>query len=159
MLVFWGSFFDQLDGFEEVPLVAEHVRMYLPKNKALLEYHFESTLLCTSKIRHPGHSPHLEEFLYMRSLVGPDRLGDVKLTIPAPHLYHLRYKQGHAYRGDVYASDEAYFEDLAAAYRKELQILYDAGLRRVQIDDPDLSCELNLLFFHECLFDITMNQP
>ncbi|KAJ5645680.1 hypothetical protein N7507_011691 [Penicillium longicatenatum] len=137
--LFWGSFFDQLDGFEEVPLVAEDIRMYLPKNKALLDYRIGSTVLCTSKIRHPGHSPHLEEFLYMRSIVEPDRLGDVKITIPAPHWYHLRYKHGHAYRSEVYASDEEYFKELAAAYRKELQLLYDAGLRRVQIDDPDLS--------------------
>ncbi|KAJ6096941.1 hypothetical protein N7486_007687, partial [Penicillium sp. IBT 16267x] len=130
----WVSFFDQLDGFEEVPLVAENVRIYLPKNKALLEYHIESTVFCTSKIRHPGHSRHLEEFLYMKSIVEPNKLD------------HLWYKHEHAYRRDVYASDEEYFKDLAAAYRKELQILYDAGLRRVQIDDSDLSCELRLSF-------------
>ncbi|KAJ6021446.1 hypothetical protein N7540_006950, partial [Penicillium herquei] len=137
--LFWGSFFESLSGFEEVPMVESTLRTYLPKVTALLEYHIPTTLICTSKIGHKGDSPHLREFLYLKSIVPSDRIGDIKITIPPPHWYHLRYKHGHAYQDGVYASEEEYFQDLAAAYRKELQILYDAGLRRVQFDDPDLS--------------------
>jgi hypothetical protein len=43
----------------------------------------------------------------------------------------------------VYSNDEEYFADIAKAYRDELKILYDNGLRNVQIDDPNLAC----LFF------------
>ncbi|KAJ5728206.1 hypothetical protein N7493_004536 [Penicillium malachiteum] len=137
--LFWGSFFESLSGFEEAPLLESNHRTYLPKVTALLEYHIPTTLVCTSKIGHKGNSPHLQEFLYLKSIVPADRIGDIKITIPPPHWYHLRYKHGQAYRDGVYASEEEYFQDLAAAYRTELQILYDAGLRRVQLDDPDLS--------------------
>lgn len=126
-----------------MPLVASDLRNYLPKVTALLEYGMSTTLRCTSKIKHPGHSPHLREFLYLKSIVPPDRIGDIKITIPAPHWYHLQYKEGRAYADGVYLSDEEYFQDIAAAYQIELQILHDAGLRRVQIDDPDLSCALD----------------
>lgn len=60
------------------------------------------------------------------------------MTLAAPNWYHLRYKEGKAYPKDVYASDEEYFQDIATAYRKELEILYAAGLRNVQVD---VSCE------------------
>ena len=55
--------------------------------------------------------------------------------------YHLRYKEGKAYPKDVYKNDEEYFADIAEAYRTELKILYDAGLRNAQVDDPNLACE------------------
>ena len=54
--------------------------------------------------------------------------------------YHLRYKTGKAYPKEVYANDEEYFADIAKAYQTELQILYDAGLRNAQVDDPNLAC-------------------
>jgi methionine synthase II (cobalamin-independent) len=54
--------------------------------------------------------------------------------------YHLRYKTGKAYPKDVYANDQEYFADIAKAYQTELQILYDAGLRNAQVDDPNLAC-------------------
>jgi methionine synthase II (cobalamin-independent) len=41
----------------------------------------------------------------------------------------------------VYHSDEEYFADIAKAYREELKILYEAGLRNAQVDDPNLACE------------------
>ena len=39
----------------------------------------------------------------------------------------------------MYSSDAEYFADIAQAYRTELKILYDNGLRNVQIDDPNLA--------------------
>ncbi|KAJ5094864.1 hypothetical protein N7456_010725 [Penicillium angulare] len=137
--LFWGSFFESLVGFEKVNLTESTVRKYLPKVKALLEYKTDTTLFCSGKIRHSGSSPHLREFLYLKSILPPNQIGNIKITIPAPHWYHLQYQEGQAYSKDIYASDDAYFKDLAAAYQEELRILYDAGLRRVQIDDPDLS--------------------
>jgi methionine synthase II (cobalamin-independent) len=41
----------------------------------------------------------------------------------------------------VYSNDEEHFNDIAAAYRTELEILYNAGCRNVQIDDPLLACK------------------
>lgn len=53
----------------------------------------------------------------------------------------MRYKQGKAYTPEAYSSEVEYFKDVAAAYAQELKILYDAGLRNVQFDDPGLACQ------------------
>ncbi|KAJ5691781.1 hypothetical protein N7462_001204 [Penicillium macrosclerotiorum] len=45
---------------------------------------------------------------------------------------------GSAYHSSIYSSDQEYFKDLAIAYIAEFRILYDAGLRSIQIDDPCL---------------------
>lgn len=54
--------------------------------------------------------------------------------------YHLRYKTGNAFDKNVYSDDAEYFADLAKAYRDELKMLYDAGARNIQFDDPNLAC-------------------
>jgi methionine synthase II (cobalamin-independent) len=65
----------------------------------------------------------------------------LSLQIISPSWYHFRYAPGRAYSKDVYQSDDEYFADAAKAYQVELKILYDAGLRNVQIDDPNLACK------------------
>ncbi|EHL00883.1 hypothetical protein M7I_3276 [Glarea lozoyensis 74030] len=57
----------------------------------------------------------------------------------APPWYHLRYVDGKAYPKDVYATDEEYFADISKAVSTELDILYDAGVRNVQFDDPNFA--------------------
>lgn len=53
----------------------------------------------------------------------------------------------HAFKPSVYANRDEYFNDIAAAYRKELEVLYAAGCRNVQIDDPLLAyfCDVSML--------------
>lgn len=97
------------------------------------------SVICTGKIKHVG-STYVEEFKYLQSLCNDDQQKAAKLTLAAPNWYHLRYKAGNAYPKDVYANDEEYFADIAKAYREELKILYDAGCRNVQFDDPNLAC-------------------
>ena len=53
----------------------------------------------------------------------------------------MRYIDGKAYPKNVYANDKEYFADIAKAYQVELDILYKAGLRNVQFDDPNLACK------------------
>lgn len=60
--------------------------------------------------------------------------------------YHFRYGPNKAYTKGVYANDDEYFADVAKAYQTELKILYDAGLRNAQVDDPNLACA----FPHTC---------
>jgi methionine synthase II (cobalamin-independent) len=60
---------------------------------------------------------------------------------------------GTAYSASAYSSDEEYFQDLAAAYAAEWQILYDAGLRSIQIDDPCLLFFVSEEFRSGCLTD------
>jgi len=47
----------------------------------------------------------------------------------------------------VYNDRAAYFNDIAVAYRQELEVLYAAGCRNVQIDDPLLAyfCDASML--------------
>ena len=53
----------------------------------------------------------------------------------------------HAFPPGVYNDREAYFNDIAAAYRQELEVLYAAGCRNVQIDGPYLAffCDVGML--------------
>jgi methionine synthase II (cobalamin-independent) len=53
----------------------------------------------------------------------------------------MRYKQGRAYTKEAYANDAEYFKDVAKVYQAELDMLYKAGLRNVQFDDPGLACK------------------
>jgi methionine synthase II (cobalamin-independent) len=96
------------------------------------------TVICTGKIEHVG-STYVDQWNFLKSLLPNERAEQAKLTLAAPEWYHLRYKAGKAYPKEVYANDAEYFADIAKAYRTELQILYDAGLRNVQIDDPNLA--------------------
>ena len=73
--------------------------------------------------------------------MAPEEVKNIKITLAAPNWYHLRYKEGKAYPKDVYSSDDEYFADIAKACQDELQILYDAGCRNVQYDDPNLVCK------------------
>lgn len=54
----------------------------------------------------------LHELVYMKSIVDPDRLGDVKIAIPAPHWYHLRYKYGRTYKKALMLPTRNNFKDL-----------------------------------------------
>lgn len=96
-------------------------------------------MICTGRIKHTG-STYVDEFKYLQSVCSPDQKKSAKLTLAAPNWYHLRYKAGNAYPKDVYANDAEYFADIAKAYRKELKILYEAGCRNVQFDDPNMAC-------------------
>ena len=53
----------------------------------------------------------------------------------------------HAFASEVYSDREDYFNDIAAAYQQELEVLYAAGCRNVQIDDPLLAyfCDISML--------------
>ncbi|EER24699.1 hypothetical protein CPC735_060690 [Coccidioides posadasii C735 delta SOWgp] len=118
----------------------EIFRPYLPDVAAFTEkgYRPGESVICTGKIKHVG-STYLKELGYLKSLVPADDVKSLKLTLPAPNWYHLRYKEGRAYPKHVYPSDDEFFADVAKAYQTELQLLYDAGLRNVQIDDPNLA--------------------
>jgi len=138
---FWGNFFPGLEGFEEVDAPSWDIfRMYVPDIAAFVESDHKpgESIVCTGKIKHKG-STYLREWNFLKSLVPPERVKEDKLTLPAPEWYHLRYQKGHAYPKDVYANDEEYFADIAKAYRTELEILYDHGVRNITIDDPNLA--------------------
>ncbi|CAK4034192.1 hypothetical protein MYCFIDRAFT_28292 [Lecanosticta acicola] len=140
--MFWGTFFPALNGMKEIyGPDASIFRDYVPDIAAFLEEEKVpgESVICVGKIGHSGKSTYIGQYEYLKSITPKDRHGEIKMTLAAPNWYHLRYREGQAYPKDVYTSDEEYFGDIAKAYQKELQILYEAGLRNVQVDDPNLA--------------------
>ncbi|KAK4693780.1 5-methyltetrahydropteroyltriglutamate--homocysteine methyltransferase, partial [Lecanoromycetidae sp. Uapishka_2] len=139
--MFWGTFFPGMEGFKEIKNPEVDIfRMYMPDIAAFTESGHKpgESVICTGKIKHVG-STYVDQWRYLKSIVPKERVGECKITMAAPEWYHMRYKEGRAYPKDVYANDAEYFADIAKAYQTELQILYDNGLRNVQIDDPNLA--------------------
>ncbi|GAA5977421.1 hypothetical protein JCM5350_004683 [Sporobolomyces pararoseus] len=139
--MFFDGFHNNLDGMVVIPEPTRDLfRFYVPDVKGFFESHAEkpaATMVCKSKLKRtkPMYRP---EFEYTASLVPPELVKSVKLTLAAPQWFHLRHGE-HAYPKDVYANDSEYFADIAKAYREELADLYDAGCRNVQFDDPLLA--------------------
>ncbi|KAJ6141223.1 hypothetical protein N7470_010119 [Penicillium chermesinum] len=139
--MFWGTFFPGLEGFEEITdFEVDIFRKYAPDISAFLEAGHKpgETVICTGKIKHVG-STYIDQFKYLTTQVPPNEVKNLKITLAAPNWYHFRYVEGKAYPKSVYSSDEKYFADIARAYQVELKILYDAGCRNVQFDDPNLA--------------------
>lgn len=122
----------------------EIFRPYVPDIAGFLEKGHKpgQSCVCTGKIRHKGKSTLVGQFEYLKTLIPEERWGDIKVTMIAPPWYHLRYKDRQAFPKEVYASDDEYFWDIAQAFRAELDILYAAGVRNVQIDDPNFACKI-----------------
>ena len=57
-----------------------------------------------------------------------------KMTIPSPSMLHLRGGRA-AISRDVYPQLDAFWDDVAAAYRQAIRHLADAGCRYLQLDD------------------------
>ncbi|KAI7198762.1 methionine synthase, partial [Hortaea werneckii] len=140
--MFWGTFFPTLNGMKEIFNPDPKIfREYVPDIAAFLEDEKVpgESVICDGKISHTEQSSYIGQFEYLKKIVPKERHGEIKMTLAAPNWYHLRYKEGMAYPKEVYSSDEEYFADIAKAYQTELQILYDAGLRNAQVDDPNLA--------------------
>jgi hypothetical protein len=61
-----------------------------------------------------------------------------KMTIPAPNVLHFR--QGRrSISKDAYPDLDAFFADVADAYRRAVRAFYDAGCRYLQLDDTTWS--------------------
>lgn len=61
-----------------------------------------------------------------------------KVTIPSPTMVHFRGGRK-AIDIEAYPEMEAFFDDLAQCYRDEIQSLYNAGCRYLQMDDTNLA--------------------
>ena len=90
-------------------------------------------LKVTGKVRH-AKPIQLADFEFLKAAT--QRVP--KVTIPSPTMLHFRGGRG-AISKEAYPDLEAFFEDVAAAYREELQQLGKAGCRYVQLDDTNLA--------------------
>jgi 5-methyltetrahydropteroyltriglutamate--homocysteine methyltransferase len=62
-----------------------------------------------------------------------------KVTIPSPTMLHFRGGRAGISRQAYPELDPVFYDDVARAYGAELQSLYDAGCRYVQMDDTNLA--------------------
>jgi methionine synthase II (cobalamin-independent) len=141
---FWGLFWDELQGTTRLEDAdASMFRLYHPDVVSLIEKDRKvmpgDSVIAGSKLKHVRTEANLHELKLVQAAVPKERWGDIKLTMITPAWFHMRYKQGMAYVKGAYDSDKEYFADVAKVYQRELQILYEAGLRNVQFDDPGLA--------------------
>jgi 5-methyltetrahydropteroyltriglutamate--homocysteine methyltransferase len=87
----------------------------------------------TGKVRH-ARPIQLADFEFLKSVT--KRVP--KVTIPSPTMLHFRGGRA-AISKEAYPDLEAFYDDVAAAYREELKQLGDAGCRYVQLDDTNLA--------------------
>jgi 5-methyltetrahydropteroyltriglutamate--homocysteine methyltransferase len=91
-----------------------------------------SELRLTGKIRwRPSSVVRAFEFLKKNTKAVP------KVTMPAPNVVH--YFMGGKVPKSIYPDAEAFWADLVAAYRQELEALVAAGARYIQMDDTSIA--------------------
>ena len=80
----------------------------------------------------------LDEFLFLRGLIGNDSGIIPKITLPAPSTMHF-YRCGDYAERSAYADAQAFFADLSKIFRDEIEELSGAGCRYVQLDEVALA--------------------
>jgi 5-methyltetrahydropteroyltriglutamate--homocysteine methyltransferase len=90
-------------------------------------------LVVTGKLRHVKNI-QVDDFNYLKSVVSETP----KVSIPSPTMVHFR---GGRKGIDIesYPDLDEFFEDLAQVYRDEINALYEAGCRYIQLDDTNLA--------------------
>ncbi len=88
----------------------------------------------TGKVRH-SQSIQRADFDFLKSVTAR---GVPKVTIPSPTMLHFRGGRG-AISREAYPELDAFYEDVAKAYRDELVDLANAGCTYVQLDDTNLA--------------------
>ena len=90
----------------------------------------------TGKVRHVKDIQKAD-FEYLKSQVAAGLTP--KVTIPSPTMLHFRGGRAGISREAYPELEPAFYDDVAKAYGDELQSLYDAGCRYVQMDDTNLA--------------------
>ena len=87
----------------------------------------------TGRVRH-GRPIQRADFEFLKSVTSRTP----KVTIPSPTMLHFRGGRG-AISKDAYPDLDAFYADVAAAYRAELRDLAEAGCTYLQLDDTNLA--------------------
>ncbi len=90
-------------------------------------------LSVTGKLKHT-HDIQVADYQFLKSVV----IQTAKVSIPSPTMVHFR---GGRKSIDInsYPDMDEFFQDLSKAYREEIEHLYKAGLRYLQLDDTNLA--------------------
>src|SRR5207344_2700273 len=122
------DFLEQLDGVETRGGLTAHFH----SAKGDLEF-APPILHVTGKVRH-ARPIQQRDFEFLKSVTRRTP----KVTIPSPTMLHFRGGRG-AISREAYPDLDAFFADVAAAYRAELASLAQAGCRYIQLDDTNLA--------------------
>ncbi len=97
-------------------------------------------LSVTGKLRHV-EDIQKADFEFLNSVTSQTP----KVTIPSPTMVHFRGGRK-AIDIEAYPDMDEFFNDLAQCYREEIQSLYNAGCRYIQLDDTNLAylCDPNM---------------
>jgi len=143
---FWGQMWDEFVGTTALQEAdASMFRLYHPDVVSLIEKDRHvmpgDSVVANAKLSHdPAKSrSNMHELKLVQAALPESEWPNIKLTMITPAWFHMRYKQGRAYTPEAYSSDADYFADVAKVYNAELKMLYDAGLRNVQFDDPGMA--------------------
>ncbi len=94
----------------------------------------------TDKVRH-AKNIQLADFQYLKGQVESSGVTGLtpKVTIPSPTMLHFRGGRAGISKDAYPELEPAFYDDVARAYGDELQSLYDAGCRYLQMDDTNLA--------------------
>ena len=92
-------------------------------------------MVVTDKIKHK-EPIQLADYQYLASKVSDGAVA--KVAIPSPTMLHFRAGRS-GIPEDVYPEMDEFYADVAAAYRKEVDVLAQAGCRYIQMDDTNLA--------------------
>jgi 5-methyltetrahydropteroyltriglutamate--homocysteine methyltransferase len=91
------------------------------------------TLSVTGKLRH-ARNIQVDDFNFLQANANHTP----KVSIPSPTMIHFRGGRA-AIDIESYPDLDVFFEDLAQCYRDEINALYKAGCRYIQMDDTNLA--------------------
>ncbi|KAF2672068.1 UROD/MetE-like protein [Microthyrium microscopicum] len=97
-------------------------------------------LAVTGKLTHEK-DVQVDDYKYLQGEIDrhPEKNGVMaKVCVPSPTMVHFRGGRA-SIDVSAYPSLDAFFEDLAHVYQQELDSLYKAGVRFVQLDDTNLA--------------------
>ncbi|KIM48267.1 hypothetical protein M413DRAFT_226748 [Hebeloma cylindrosporum] len=161
---FFEGVFDKLEGMVYMPnRPIATFKPYIPHIAFMYAAGLKEspTIFCNGKIKRTRPF-YVEEFTYLKSLVPPEDVKFIKITMCSPSWFHQRHGSDETYDLSVYQNDDDYFDDLGKAYREEIQELYSLGCRHIQFDDPTFCyfCSENMIsgmekagVDHEALLD------
>ena len=104
-----------------------------PNAKAAEDGFTPPKLSVTGKLRHV-RTIQVDDFNFLKS----STTETPKVSIPSPTMVHFRGGRK-SIAIDAYPDMDDFFEDLAVCYRAEIDALYAAGCRYIQLDDTNLA--------------------
>jgi 5-methyltetrahydropteroyltriglutamate--homocysteine methyltransferase len=90
--------------------------------------------IVVDRLEWPG-PVNVDDFEFVKSIAGA---GIPKVTLPGPCYIHFRSGRANISTG-IYPDLDAFWQDLVEAYVKEIEALYAAGCRYIQLDETSIA--------------------